>query len=42
MSRITGTGKIEESKTKTTDVSLGFDDKSVKIFFTWTRSFSFF
>lgn len=32
MRRITGTGKIEESKNKRTDVSLGFDDNSVKIF----------
>lgn len=43
MRRITGIGKIEESKNKRPDVSLGFDDMSVKIIFLIQyRSFSFF
>lgn len=40
MRRITGVGKIEESKR--TDVPLTFGDKPVKIFLIQTSSFSFF
>lgn len=32
MRRITGFGKIEESKNKRTDASLGFDDKCEDFF----------